>query len=649
MENESNGKRIQLLTTFIINILAIGTGASFGISNVLISELKDTFQNNSLEEVNETSPFHSSIRQEDIFSFKINVQESTWIATFGMIGQYFPILFVGPLVGKFGKRISMQIDCVLFLIGFLLMGLAIDVKMLYASKFILGYGYLTSRSSIQPFTAEIVDPSIRGLAAGLWSFSFTLGQASSIFLAGILGWREISGFFAALSAVCFISLIWPHETPEWLMVKEKFKKATRSYEFYRSDKQIIVEDSTKRLSEDGKEKTYHELVKLIKEEKEDASKLKSPSDTDLKASTFLSRVSDKKAFIIKLLKNPEVYQPFGFLVVTFGLLELSGFAVLANFSIVLVETYGYGEETFVDAATLITIISLTRIPLTILSAPVLQKYRKRPTYFLACTALLIILAGIISFTTLVETGYLTQEKIKSSYLLQAVPFTLFILFYAGFSFGYGNIPFALMGELFPPNISNLANTAIFVIVNSVELTTVYTALIIKERYGLQYVFVIPAVAILLSAVWAAILMPETHGLSLKQIRSIYSRKSGSNDQNSRAKTKIIGLPPEETGKNHLKNTVRKASMTLWSVDVCVTSMKIVDGKNRFKPFKEMLHAMKAIFNQKENASLATVIEKDENQTAIGIHEDRFSNNDSKNNFKFQNENLPLPEDLKRSV
>ena len=42
--------------------------------------------------------------------------------------------------------------------------------------------------------------------------------------------------------------------------------------------------------------------------------------------------------------------------------------------------------------------------------------------------------------------------------LQLVPFILFILFYAGFSFGYGNVPFALMGELFPPSVSNMANT-----------------------------------------------------------------------------------------------------------------------------------------------------------------------------------------------
>ena len=59
-------------------------------------------------------------------------------ASFSMIGQYFPIFFVGPVMGKFGKRISLMIDSVLFAIGFLLMTLAIDVRMLYAAKFFFG-------------------------------------------------------------------------------------------------------------------------------------------------------------------------------------------------------------------------------------------------------------------------------------------------------------------------------------------------------------------------------------------------------------------------------------------------------------------------------------------------------------------------------
>ena len=60
------------------------------------------------------------------------------------------------------------------------------------------------------------------------------------------------------------------------------------------------------------------------------------------------------------------------------------------------------------------------------------------------------------------------------------------------------------------------------LVNSLGMVSVKTALLIRDKCGLQYVFVMPAVAILFSAIFAALFMPETHGLSLKEITAIYS-------------------------------------------------------------------------------------------------------------------------------
>ena len=59
-------------------------------------------------------------------------------------------------------------------------------------------------------------------------------------------------------------------------------------------------------------------------------------------------------------------------------------------------------------------------------------------------------------------------------------------------------------------------------VNTLEMTAVKTALLIRDDHGLQYLFVIPFVAILFSGIYAAIFMPETYGLSLKEIGEIYS-------------------------------------------------------------------------------------------------------------------------------
>ena len=58
--------------------------------------------------------------------------------------------------------------------------------------------------------------------------------------------------------------------------------------------------------------------------------------------------------------------------------------------------------------------------------------------------------------------------------------------------------------------------------NSVGTASLKTVLRIKENCGIQYVFMIPAIAILSSAIIAAIFMPETHGLTLKEIGELYS-------------------------------------------------------------------------------------------------------------------------------
>ena len=66
---------------------------------------------------------------------------------------------------------------------------------------------------------------------------------------------------------------------------------------------------------------------------------------------------------------------------------------------------------------------------------------------------------------------------------------------------------------------------IFVLVNTLELAAVKTALLVCEQLGLQYMFLIPAMAISASAVFAERFMPETHGLKLEEIRNIFLENS----------------------------------------------------------------------------------------------------------------------------
>ena len=79
-----------------------------------------------------------------------------------------------------------------------------------------------------------------------------------------------------------------------------------------------------------------------------------------------------------------------------------------------VQNYGYGEKTFVTPETLMTIITLLRIPMSFMAMPLLKKFKKRPLYLSVCSILLIIISGIIAFTHAMESGSLRQEDLQNS-------------------------------------------------------------------------------------------------------------------------------------------------------------------------------------------------------------------------------------------
>ena len=517
-----SGKLVQIVISLLLNILAFGTGASYGIPNVILTQLDPKVcETNATSELAQKQSSDMMLNQSMHYCpFTISSEQKSLVANSATIGLYFTVLFAVTTVSRYGKRVSLMIDCILSLIGFGLMASAVNVPMLYMAKFLLGYVGLTSRASIQPFISEICTPALRGVTISFYVVFYIMGQGFSILAANhfVRGWRYVSGMLVVLMIICFIALLlWVHESPDWLLEKCRFDEATKSLEFYKIDRKILIDDDEKRKTMTGEDKSYAEIVTMYQEE---ASKAKKSTETCTKK--LIIKVKENSKSVVTKFKQPEVYKPLILLTTILGLLELSGFAVMANFSIVLMEEYGYEEhKTFMNASDIMVIIYLCRIPISFLAMPLLKKMQKRPLYLVVSTSLLVILIGIILFTWYVQS--ITKEEFQQSTGLQIIPLILFILFYSTFSFGSGNIPFGLMGELFPPNASTLANTTVFILSNILGFIAIQTALVINETHGLLYVFIMPAGAVAGSIIIAAIFMPETQGLSLDEIRKIYGK------------------------------------------------------------------------------------------------------------------------------
>ena len=87
---------MQMLASFLINILALGTGASYGIANVLLSQMemkkKANYENSStIEDINS--------RNGSMFQFTINSDEASWIGnTIIYIGHYISLVLYKHIV-----------------------------------------------------------------------------------------------------------------------------------------------------------------------------------------------------------------------------------------------------------------------------------------------------------------------------------------------------------------------------------------------------------------------------------------------------------------------------------------------------------------------------------------------------------------------
>ena len=102
----------------------------------------------------------------------------------------------------------------------------------------------------------------------MWAICTNAGLNLSVLAADLLGWRYVSLFMAGLMIICFLGLIWLHETPTWLLENKQFDEAVRSLKFYKSDKKSIVDDNNKRKSNENVELGYDGLVELYKAEAE---------------------------------------------------------------------------------------------------------------------------------------------------------------------------------------------------------------------------------------------------------------------------------------------------------------------------------------------------------------------------------------------
>jgi len=163
--------------------------------------------------------------------FKVSDRTIEFIVSALLWGAAFGALFSGILSNHFGRRKTILVSAVNFVIGALLCAYAPNETVLIVSRFILGIAVGVASFTAPLYLSEISPQVVRGSMISMYQLMITIGIvlaflsntwfATYATIDGVTGghWRIMLGVIAIPAAVMFGGVFCLPESPRWLFLK----------------------------------------------------------------------------------------------------------------------------------------------------------------------------------------------------------------------------------------------------------------------------------------------------------------------------------------------------------------------------------------------------------------------------------------------
>jgi sugar porter (SP) family MFS transporter len=182
-----------------------------------------------------------------------------------IVGAAFGSLASGYLSDRFGRRVTLRMLSLLFIVGALGTATAPSVPFMVAARFLLGIAVGGGSATVPVFIAEIAGPSRRARLVSRNELMIVSGQLLAYLLSAVLAallhtpgiWRYMLAIAMVPGVLLLIGTFFVPPSPRWLASKGRFDEAQHVLEQLRDTK-----DAAKREVEEMKtqEKQAHKHV-----------------------------------------------------------------------------------------------------------------------------------------------------------------------------------------------------------------------------------------------------------------------------------------------------------------------------------------------------------------------------------------------------
>lgn len=438
------------------NLLLITFGTTLGFSTILIPALKK--------------------KDADI---KVTMEELTWISSLNLFLVPIGCLASGPLSQYLGRKRTMMLANIPFVMAWLIFYYSSNPAMLLAALAMTGLTGGLLEGPVITYVAEVTQPYLRGMLSATSSMAVILGVFTQMLSGSLVHWRTVALINLIYPILCFLALCLVPESPHWLAVKGRLKEAERALGWLRGWV--------------GPSQVRNEFKALCEA-------IQKPTDNTDADEEKIWRAYTKRTF----------YLPFFLVSAGFFIGNFGGTTTLQTFAVIIFTELNapinkYTATVFLGVAQLIGIV---------ICVLVIHLLGKRKLTFLSVggTGLCFLITAIY--------GYLDDnfDAVRYSW----VPTTLMISGAFSSNLGIRTLPWILAGEVFPVKVRSSATGAAGMIAYIMASIANKTFLYMMNSMTLPGTFFFYSMINLSGLCLLYVILPETEGRTLREIEEHYA-------------------------------------------------------------------------------------------------------------------------------
>jgi SP family xylose:H+ symportor-like MFS transporter len=413
--------------------------------------------------------------------FDLNAIETGWAISSALVGCLFGALVSDYCSTKFGRRMSMVLSALFFLLCSIGTALPESFTVFIIFRIIGGIGVGIASMVVPMYIAEIAPADKRGGLVAYNQLAIVIGIVVVYFVNYLIalqgdadwnlntGWRLMFGSEIIPSILYLVLLFFIPESPRWLLMKGKPRQALNILEKF-NDKETA-------------QNVFNEVSSSLREKEEVQWKL-------------LFHPSLRLALLVGI--GLSVFQ------------QVTGINAILYYAPEIFKSFGSDTNASLLETSMLGVINLV---FTIVSIYLVDRIGRKPLLYIGSTGM---------FVSLLVVGIAAYLQVISSWLL---PFLL--LFMASFSISWGPVVWVLLSEIFPNRVRSLA-LAIAVFIQWVANFAVSQTFPIMaqdetliEKFHGSFPFLLFTFLCLLALVFVWKYVPETKNRKLEDMEDMW--------------------------------------------------------------------------------------------------------------------------------